>query len=300
LLDAESVINLTTALWFASVGACFGSFLNVVAYRLPKGLSLVWLPSRCPHCQHPIRAWHNLPVIGWLLLRGRCYDCREPIAPRYAIVEAILGSVFLGLAYVELFSGGANLAGGPITRADDALDLFRHPSWPLIALVTLHCLLATVLLCMALLDYDRQLIPPRIAAVAAAVALPLLGWLSPYYADPFWAPPGWSAAEAARVDGLLGAAVGIPGFVVGLRVLWQGRVPGRLLNRSLVATTIGASLGLLAGGIAVATLVLLGLIARSSRVSTRRAVDRWVVPMTVAVAISQIFLGRQLATLWPS
>jgi len=71
----------------AVVGATLGSFMNVVVYRLPRRMSLSRPASRCPKCEHPIR-WHdNVPVFGWLMLRGRCRDCGNPIAARYPLVE---------------------------------------------------------------------------------------------------------------------------------------------------------------------------------------------------------------------
>ena len=69
-------------------GAIIGSFLNVVAYRLPRGESLSHPPSRCPNCGTPVKPYDNIPVLSWLLLRGRCRNCKEPISPRYPIVEA--------------------------------------------------------------------------------------------------------------------------------------------------------------------------------------------------------------------
>ncbi|MCS7030125.1 MAG: prepilin peptidase [Gloeomargarita sp. SKYG116] len=71
------------------LGACVGSFLNVVVYRLPQGLSLWHPPSHCPHCQSPLRPWENVPVLGWLWLRGRCRYCQRPISPRYPLVELV-------------------------------------------------------------------------------------------------------------------------------------------------------------------------------------------------------------------
>ena len=77
------------------LGLCIGSFLNVVIYRLPREQSLLWPPSRCGACGHAIRPWHNIPLLGWLLLRGRCADCRGAISPRYPLVEALGGVVAL-------------------------------------------------------------------------------------------------------------------------------------------------------------------------------------------------------------
>lgn len=90
------------------LGLVIGSFLNVVAYRLPvmmqrawqeevaegpapedqERFDLVWPRSRCPHCNHPIRAFHNIPILSWLLLKGRCADCNESVSARYPIIEA--------------------------------------------------------------------------------------------------------------------------------------------------------------------------------------------------------------------
>lgn len=75
--------------WFFVTGSVLGSFLNVVIYRVPRGLSLVHPPSRCPVCLHPIRWYDNVPVFGWFLLRGRCRDCGTRIALRYPLVEAL-------------------------------------------------------------------------------------------------------------------------------------------------------------------------------------------------------------------
>jgi len=78
-------------------GASFGSFLNVVVYRLPRGLSLVRPGSRCTSCGAPIRARHNIPVLGWLILRGRCADCGAPFSVRYALVELLTALLAVAL-----------------------------------------------------------------------------------------------------------------------------------------------------------------------------------------------------------
>jgi leader peptidase (prepilin peptidase)/N-methyltransferase len=100
------------------LGLVIGSFLNVVAYRLPvmmqrawqaevaevpgaedqERFDLVWPRSRCPHCNHPIRAFHNIPVLSWLLLKGRCADCKEPVSARYPIVEALTALASVAVA----------------------------------------------------------------------------------------------------------------------------------------------------------------------------------------------------------
>ena len=77
------------------LGAAIGSFLNVVVYRVPAGLSILWPPSRCPKCFHQLGMGENIPILGWLLLRGKCRHCRTPISPRYPLIEAITAVIFV-------------------------------------------------------------------------------------------------------------------------------------------------------------------------------------------------------------
>jgi leader peptidase (prepilin peptidase)/N-methyltransferase len=79
----------------AILGLAVGSFLNVVIYRVPRRQSVVWPGSACPRCGTPIRWYDNLPVIGWLILRGRCRACRGRISPQYPIVEFVTMAAFL-------------------------------------------------------------------------------------------------------------------------------------------------------------------------------------------------------------
>ncbi len=117
-----------------TLGAMVGSFLNVCASRLPKGRSL-WTPgSACPSCAHPIRWYDNVPVLSFLLLRGRCRDCKAPIAWRYPIVE--LGTALLfTLAYVQIGLG-----------------------WPLASAVVF----LSALMVVTVIDLEHQLIPDRV------------------------------------------------------------------------------------------------------------------------------------------
>jgi leader peptidase (prepilin peptidase)/N-methyltransferase len=88
---------------FFCIGLIFGSFLNVCIYRLPRGLSVVTPRSACPECHVPIAGFDNVPVLSWLILRGRCRHCRAPITPRYAAVELICAMLFL----LSFLRGGA-------------------------------------------------------------------------------------------------------------------------------------------------------------------------------------------------
>lgn len=84
------------AIYSFVVGACFGSFLNVCISRWPEGLSVVKPRSRCPNCGHQIGAMENIPIISWLVLRGKCRGCRNHISFQYPLVEILVGLVWLG------------------------------------------------------------------------------------------------------------------------------------------------------------------------------------------------------------
>ena len=82
-------------------GIMIGSFLNVVIYRIPKGESIVFPASKCQSCQNALKWWHNIPIFSWLLLKGKCYFCKEKISAQYPIVEFLTGLIFVAL-YVKL------------------------------------------------------------------------------------------------------------------------------------------------------------------------------------------------------
>jgi len=146
------------------LGLAIGSFLNVVVWRVPRGESVVSPPSACPSCGAPIRPRDNVPVIGWLILRGRCRDCGEPISRRYPLVELATGALFAVLAAkfgvaaelpAYLYLGAVGLALAlidiDVKRLPDALTL---PSYPVglvllgiasVANDDLHALLRSVL-----------------------------------------------------------------------------------------------------------------------------------------------------------
>ena len=117
-----------------ALGLVIGSFANVCIHRLPRGQSVVAPPSRCPSCGSLIAPYDNVPILGWLLLRGRCRACRNPISVRYPAVELLNGLLYLGLALLY----------GPSPRA------------------LLFMLVSTALVVLALVDLDHQLLPDAI------------------------------------------------------------------------------------------------------------------------------------------
>ncbi len=140
------VVGLVTLLAVGLLGALIGSFANVVVYRLPKGESVVFPGSRCPHCGHKIRPWENVPVLSWLFLRGRCSGCRQGISARYPLVELLTALGFVALAWRW------------------PLELYGFTLVPLLAVFAL-------LVMLALIDLDHLILPDSLTLPAAAVAL---------------------------------------------------------------------------------------------------------------------------------
>src|SRR3954469_822022 len=101
-----SMPHLVPILFLFALGACIGSFLNVVVWRLPRDESLVTPPSRCPKCGNQLKWYDNVPVFGWIWLRGKCRFCAQPISPRYPIVEAITGLLFVFYYAMYFLPGG--------------------------------------------------------------------------------------------------------------------------------------------------------------------------------------------------
>jgi leader peptidase (prepilin peptidase)/N-methyltransferase len=120
--------------WVAVLGAVVGSFLNVVIARVPQGESIAWPGSRCPRCLAPIRWYDNLPIVSWLVLRGRCRACRAPISARYPLVEA------LGIGAALVVYGRHGLSGAAAAELG----------------------FAAALLALAFIDLDTWLLPNTI------------------------------------------------------------------------------------------------------------------------------------------
>lgn len=222
-----SAIATFIGLWFFTLGACFGSFINVVAWRLPRGMSLLGT-SRCPHCRKPLSLRENLPIVGWLRLRGRCARCHLPISPRYVLVELILGTAFLVLMLVELASGGANLPNIRAAPSGGFLVILTTPQWRLVGVYAYHAGLLCLLLTFALTKSEGMPLPlgliafAVVAGLAAAIVWPHLQpvpWMTSL--------PGWlsSATWLSRyMTPLLGLAVGILAGA-GIDRLWSFRAP---------------------------------------------------------------------------
>lgn len=200
-------------------GLLLGSFLNVVVHRLPLRASLVSPGSACPSCGAAVRPWHNVPVLSWLLLRGRCHDCASPISVRYPLVELTTGVLLAAVAAVHL---------------GDTTEL------------VLGMVLVAFLVPMALIDLDHRIIPNRLTAPAAVVAIVLGTALDPS------GEPERLIAGVAAAGFLLVAALIKPGGM-GMGDVKLAGVLGLFLGAPVaVALMVGLVTGTVAGAVIMA------------------------------------------------
>ena len=249
----EWIVPLTDVVVFGLLlvlGGNLGSFLNVVVHRLPRGESVVHGGSHCPSCGSAIR-WHdNVPVLGWLLLGGRCRDCGAMIAARYPLVEAVGAILIGGVGAAELLSGGRTLPGAAFGGGRPGADnLLLRPDPLLIAVAILHGWLLFNLLLEAAVEADGQVVPTRWSRVALGITV--------------GAVTGWSALLPVGVGIEFPAWIGV-GPERGLSIAMVGVACGALLGRSSSSAVrqglmlVGAVLGWQAAGGAAILLPVIG------------------------------------------
>ncbi len=191
----------TQLLFVFAFGACIGSLINVLVYRLPRGLGVVTPPSRCPACNTRLTWRENIPILGWIILKGRCRTCRVRISPEYPIVESIVALLFLAVfvlwytvpTYRAMWLG----FDWAVVRPEWAANGFAR-TWPMFVLLMalLSCLVA-----MTIVDARTFTIPLVLAwvpTVAAVVIHPLHAlWLDLSDRSLSYLAAGWSWAIAS-------------------------------------------------------------------------------------------------------
>jgi leader peptidase (prepilin peptidase)/N-methyltransferase len=200
--------------WFFYFGASIASFLNVVAWRTPQGRTIVFGGSKCPYCNTRLHFLDNTPVLGWLLVKGRCRTCKLPIAPRYLWIEVIIGGIFVWLAFWELIRGGANLPHWSSDGKSGLTSMVFDPQWLLITAWLVHAMLFAFVVMLAVVNEVRLPFPwlPFLVIVGLLAGPSLVqpklffvGW-----SEPFIAPSslGISPLTNRAVSILIGVASG--------------------------------------------------------------------------------------------
>lgn len=280
------------AVWSFALGASVGSFLNVLVYRQPRGLSVLTAPSQCPACGTRLGRGENIPVLGWLRLGGRCRTCAAPISPRYPIVEAIAGALFAALVFLELTSGGANL---PVRRPNGYAGFVWtvfYPKWDLIALTVYHFHLLAMLLTWTLMAIDRVRIPLRSIATSfvLAAAAPL-AWTKLAIV-----PPGLvGTAGYPQPLPVVAASLGL-GLGIGL-VLAAIAAAARLAPFRTAAAMLGL-IGLTLGWQATVTIGGVSLIVAGIRKGSGAAHVGLPATLLIVAAMHQALWRPLFAALW--
>jgi len=171
------------------LGSCVGSFLNVVIYRLPRGESVVFPPSHCPKCGRPIRWYDNIPLLSWVLLRGKCRFCKAKISPRYLTIEAATAGLVTGL-YVCYYVLGIR----------QGVEVFSH-SWP--TFLT-HAALLCALLACSIIDIEHWIVPLEVCWVVSVLGIAVSA-AAPHQ----WIPKVSAETGAMSIGALIGLAVGL-------------------------------------------------------------------------------------------
>jgi prepilin signal peptidase PulO-like enzyme (type II secretory pathway) len=273
----------TIGLFLFLLGLCVGSFLNVVIYRLPHGLSIskpTW--SFCPVCRATLRWYENLPVVAWLALRARCRHCGQPISAQYPLVEAVTGLAFV-LTYYLLFVEPARFGVG-------------QPGWPTdTPLLLAWLVLVAALIACSAMDLVLYVVDTRVTDVALLAGIVL-------YA--FWPRPEFFVE---RASGPAGAAV-VVAFAVSALMLWltarrqvsptdeqgedQADAAGEAPNATpaSTATCIATTLAI----VVFVGLAVWLLVAATELTAGAGAGSRWVVPAALlALFVAMVLAGGQ-------
>lgn len=242
------------------LGAFIGSFLNVCIYRIPRHhrlkdqlSGLLSPPSNCPKCGVLIRWYNNMPIIGWLRLKGRCKDCQQPISYRYPLIELLNGLIFVVLFWFEIpHHWGNNITHSLFYHADYHSEFVNLPrsaqSWHLIMMYFYHLFLIEALLVASMIDFDEMIIPD-----ASTVPAMFVGVIGAFASGYFFLVPVWfqnnrlvhdfSVFAPESLQWLFGAVdisawivnsphmhgllVSVCGFVVGGGIVWLVRIIGQ-------------------------------------------------------------------------
>ena len=261
--------SLALQLFAIAIGACVGSFLNVVIYRVPAGLSILYPPSRCPHCLRQLAPYDNIPIIGWMMIKGKCRYCHTPVSWRYPAIEALTAFLFW------------------------AVFAYFGTSLPILTLI-FYALFMSWLLALAMIDIDTMTLPNVLTQ--SGLGMGLIYQISTAIASNNWSD---------RLPSSL--LTGIGGAVLGIWLLDIMRIGGRVFLQKeamgggdpKLAAMIGMWLGwqniLLTIMIASAVGSLVGAIA----MLTNNIQKQQPIPFGPFLALGgalSLFFGKQILT----
>ena len=175
-LLSDPLIFTISIIFVVLFGLCFGSFLNVVIYRLPNHMNLAYPPSHCPNCDYKLKWYDNIPVLSYIMLGGKCRNCRQPISPRYIIVE-----VFTSIMFVCCFLK------------------FKFSPYFFLSVITIMCFI-----CISFIDFEHYIIPDSLNLIIFIVGIVSL----------FFDLPGKEYISVTLADKLIGFGVALLIFLL--------------------------------------------------------------------------------------
>lgn len=300
--------------WFFFIGSSIGSFLNVVAWRMPRGCSIRGR-SHCPFCDTELGWRENWPVFGWFVLGGRCKTCRLPISSRYPIVEAAVASTVVLIAWSGLYRAVPPLPFWP------QRSIYVTPLWtPILspdslAVIFYHVAAIGCLWALALVRFDSARLPRSLVAWCfALVTIPLLAY--PLLAVVPWTvgePPTWTAG-GQYLNALMRVLTGLASGVMLARMLARVFCPtadpkfrplaedtGRLIDITLLLSLVGILVGWQATVAIAAVSLLTAAVLPAGRLRRPDPLARWAILLPPVVALQLAFWGSLHDTgWWPS
>jgi leader peptidase (prepilin peptidase)/N-methyltransferase len=260
-MDAPLTLPCSFAVFV--LGASIGSFLNVVIYRLPAGLSFVYPPSRCPHCLTRLKKRENIPVLGWLRLKGRCGHCKTPISMRYPIIEAATGLLFLIVFWVFGFS-------------IQTVGYWVFLSW---------------LLTLAMIDFDTMTLPNPLTQSGLVMGLGFQAIVGVSTA-------GLTGAIQSVMSGVIGAIVGlwlldVIAIVASVALGQEAMGAGDSKLMAMMGAWLGWKALLMAGFLACLIGAAIGVGAVSLKLLSRRQAMPFG-PFLALGAVLSLFFGEML------
>jgi leader peptidase (prepilin peptidase) / N-methyltransferase len=262
--NGATMMSLQLVVWATLagiLGLLVGSFLNVVVYRVPAGLSVVRPSSHCPNCGSTIRNRHNVPVLGWLALRGKCADCAQSISARYPIVEALTAALFVVLT-------------------------IRLTNLHIVAALPAYLYFAAAGLALAAIDLDHRRLPDLIVLPSYAVVAVLLVIASAHSHD-WWALGRAAIAAGSLFSFYFAIAFAYPGGMGFGDVKLAGLLGGLLGYLSWSALVVGAFAGFALGAVAGVIVIAIGRGGRKTAVPFG--------PFMIAGAMLAVFVANPLA-----
>lgn len=297
--------------WFFFIGSSIGSFLNVVAWRMPRGCSIRGR-SHCPFCDTELGWRENWPVFGWFVLGGRCKTCRLPISSRYPIVEAAVASTVVLIAWSGLYRAS------PLVPFWPQRSTYVTPLWtPILspdslAVIFYHVAAIGCVWALALVRFDSARLPRSLVAWCFAwVAIPMLAY--PLLAVVPWTvgeSPTWTA-EGQYLNAVMRVLTGLASGVLLARMLARLFCPtadpklrplaedtGRLIDIALLLSLVGILVGWQATVAVAAVSLLIAAAVPPGRLRPADPLARWVIVLPPVVALQIAFWSSLHDTRW--